>query len=270
MNLWFWHLGVGALYVGGTASALHGWIRPPGRPAATTAALATGWAVQTWLLLHQFLTVGVAAFTRPAEVFTFLSWALVLVYILALLKFRTEALALLVAPTASVFLLGRLFSRHPVLETPLVKEALLPIHTGFILLSYGALGLAAAGGLFYLFEERALKRRLGSVLLRKLPSLDELDQINIRAAFVGFLFLTVGLVSGTLWAQKQWAGAWRWDPKFVTASGAWLLYALLIAFRLATALRGRKIAALAVAGFVVLLFAFLGVDRLLPTLHSRF
>jgi cytochrome c-type biogenesis protein CcsB len=116
----------------------------------------------------------------------------------------------------------------------------------------------------YLIQERFLKKkRLGS-LYQKLPSLDVLDEINYRCLSFGFPLLTVAIITGAIWAETAWGTYWSWDPKETWSLITWFIYAALLHGRLTTGWRGRRAAVLAIVGFFVLLFTFLGVN-LLPS-----
>jgi cytochrome c-type biogenesis protein CcsB len=80
--------------------------------------------------------------------------------------------------------------------------------------------------------------------------------------------MTLGIITGAIWADRAWGAYWSWDPKETWALITWFLYAALLHGRLAVGWRGRKAAVLAIIGFVLLLFTFLGVNLLLSGLHS--
>jgi cytochrome c-type biogenesis protein CcsB len=84
----------------------------------------------------------------------------------------------------------------------------------------------------------------------------------------GFPFLTVGIISGSIWAGFAWGSYWSWDPKETWSLITWIVYAILIHNRLAIGWRGRKTAYLMIAGFISILFTFFGVNFLIGGLHS--
>jgi cytochrome c-type biogenesis protein CcsB len=116
--------------------------------------------------------------------------------------------------------------------------------------------------------ERELKRKKLGAIFKRLPSLDVLDDINYRCLTIGFPLLTLGIITGSIWASFAWGSYWSWDPKEVWSLITWLLYAALLHGRMTVGWRGRKAAILAIVGFCAILFTFLGVNLLLPGLHT--
>jgi ABC-type transport system involved in cytochrome c biogenesis permease subunit len=94
-----------------------------------------------------------------------------------------------------------------------------------------------------------------------------------RAVALGFPWLTLGILSGAIWAQNAWGRYWGWDPKETWALVTWLFYLLILHVRPLRRWRGRRLAALVVAGFGMVLFTFAGVPWLvravrLESLHG--
>jgi ABC-type transport system involved in cytochrome c biogenesis permease subunit len=82
--------------------------------------------------------------------------------------------------------------------------------------------------------------------------------------------LTIGLITGLVYAKSVWGRFWSWDPKEIWSGITWLIYAALLHERLAVGWRGRKAAIMAIIGFAVLLFTFFGVNFLLKGHHGVF
>jgi ABC-type transport system involved in cytochrome c biogenesis permease subunit len=82
--------------------------------------------------------------------------------------------------------------------------------------------------------------------------------------------ISIGLVTGIVYAKAVWGRFWSWDPKEVWSAITWLLYAALLHERLTVGWRGRRAAIMAIIGFVVLLFTFFGVNFLLEGHHGTF
>jgi ABC-type transport system involved in cytochrome c biogenesis permease subunit len=80
--------------------------------------------------------------------------------------------------------------------------------------------------------------------------------------------MTLGIISGAVWANSAWGGYWRWDPKETWALITWFWYAALLHGRLSIGWRGRRAAIFAIIGFVALVFSFLGVNLLLDGAHT--
>jgi cytochrome c-type biogenesis protein CcsB len=96
-----------------------------------------------------------------------------------------------------------------------------------------------------------------------------LDDITYRAIAIGFPIFTLGgLIFGAIWADQAWGVYWSWDPKETWSLITWFVYAFYLHARLMRGWRGKKVAVVAVVGFVVVLFTYLGVNLLLSGLHS--
>ena len=113
-----------------------------------------------------------------------------------------------------------------------------------------------------------IKNKKWSQFLHRLPSLQTLDDLNYLCLSLGFPFLTLGIITGSIWAEYAWGSYWNWDPKETWSLVTWLIYAALLHGRLTIGWRGRRAAYFSIIGFAVVLFTFLGVNLLLPGLHS--
>ena len=97
---------------------------------------------------------------------------------------------------------------------------------------------------------------------------ERLDYWSSRLISIGFSFLTIGILSGAVWANEAWGSYWNWDPKETWALIVWLNYAAWLHLRLVKGLRGPILAWWALIGLLVTTFAFLGVNMFLSGLHS--
>lgn len=96
-----------------------------------------------------------------------------------------------------------------------------------------------------------------------------LDEITYKSVAVGFPIFTLGgLIAGAIWADQAWGVYWSWDPKETWSLITWLVYAFYLHVRLLRDWKGKKIAIVAVMGFVTVVFTYLGVNLLLSGLHS--
>jgi len=95
-----------------------------------------------------------------------------------------------------------------------------------------------------------------------------LDNLSYRILGIGFPFLTIGILSGAVWANEAWGSYWSWDPKETWAFLTWLVYAIYLHTRLNKGWEGRKPAIIASLGFVVTWICYLGVNLIGEGLHS--
>ena len=141
------------------------------------------------------------------------------------------------------------------------------VHTVSSLLSYVAFLVACGAGALFLIQERQIKRKRMGVLFHRLPSLDQLEQVNVFAIGLGFGLLTVGLSLGLVVSRLLRGVWWSGDPKEILSATLWVCYLILWLARLRATMRGRRVALLSVLGFALVLFTFLGVSWLVPTWH---
>ena len=116
---------------------------------------------------------------------------------------------------------------------------------------------------FYFF---AMKLR--GALARFQASSEILDEVGYKTIAIGFPLLTVGIITGAVWANKAWGTYWGWDPKETWSLITWLVYAAYLHARLTRGWRGIRAAVLSIFGFFSVIFAYLGVNLLLSGLHS--
>ena len=102
----------------------------------------------------------------------------------------------------------------------------------------------------------------------KLEYLDSLDNLSYRLIGIGFSFLTIGILSGAIWANEAWGSYWSWDPKETWALITWITFAIYLHTRLVKGWQGQRPALVALFGFFILWICYLGVNLLGKGLHS--
>jgi cytochrome c-type biogenesis protein CcsB len=204
------------------------------------------------------------------EVFILFAIITALMYLYYERRYNNRAMGAFVLTAISgavAFLLWYTFDRGANEIQPLVpalQSYWMKIHVPANFVGYGAFALSAMLGVAYLLVER----RPEGVLARRLPSLEQLDDIMYKAIALGFAFFTVATVLGAMWAAEAWGGYWSWDPKETWALIVWLNYAAWLHLRLTKGWRGKPLAWWAIVGLFVTLFAFVGVNMFLSGLHS--
>nr|YP_009314895.1 Cytochrome c biogenesis protein ccs1 [Scinaia undulata]SCW23350.1 Cytochrome c biogenesis protein ccs1 [Scinaia undulata] len=104
--------------------------------------------------------------------------------------------------------------------------------------------------------------------LNRLSLLSSLDNLSYRIIGLGFPLLTIGIISGAVWANEAWGSYWSWDPKETWALITWLIFASYLHSRLNKSWEGKKPAILASVGFFIVWICYLGVNFLGQGLHS--
>lgn len=144
---------------------------------------------------------------------------------------------------------------------PALKSNWLVAHVITCFLGYGAFAVAFAFGVFYLISDKGN-------LQNYLPSKVTMDNLIYRLILFGFFWFTLGIITGSVWANQAWGSYWSWDPKETWSLITWLIYGGAIHARLTRGWSGKKFAWLSIIGFASVLFTYFGVNFLLSGLHS--
>jgi cytochrome c-type biogenesis protein CcsB len=230
------------------------------------------------------------------ESLCFLAWACTLTQLLVERTYPSPLVAAAATPIglgcvafASFALPDQLQQAAPLV--PALRSSWLIMHVSVIMVSYAALLVGSLLSAAVLVTDRgqALELRSSSIgsggyrqaqlaadggaaglnLSSSSISLSEqLDSLSYRTITVGFLLLSIGIVSGAVWANEAWGSWWSWDPKETWALICWLVYAAYLHTRLSRGWQGRRPALVAVAGFVVICVCYIGVNLLGIGLHS--
>ena len=107
-----------------------------------------------------------------------------------------------------------------------------------------------------------------SRLLKIFPNHAILEELSYQMVVIGFLMLTLGIITGAVWANSAWGTYWSWDPKETWSLITWFIYAAMLHSRLVSGWRGKKMALFSIVGFFCVIFTYLGVNLLLSGLHS--
>jgi len=180
-------------------------------------------------------------------------------YLVLRRRFRIGALGLLVSPLGLAFLLGTYFLGKPAVE-PRVSSVFLALHVLPLLVGLALFLLAGGSAALYLVHERRIKEKKRSAgRITNLPALDTLDYAVHRFLIAGFPFLTVGIISGTYWAQKLEVGSTEEVMRTIFGYATWLMIAGVLLLRAAAGWRGRRaaygtIAGLALAATVLVIY----------------
>ncbi len=231
--------------------------------------LVAGFVCHTIFLGYRYYSLGTAPVLDLKSALGFFSWSIICVYLIFQIKFRLMVLGSFVAPLAAFLMI--ISSAMPWVEgpvKPVFKSLWLTVHVGTIFIGNGLFAIAFLAAIMYLIQEHQIKRkRLGPVYTR-LPSLATLDSINYYSLIYGFPFLTLGMITGSIYAQYALGKYWQWDPKEVWSLITWLFYGALLHERLVVGWRGRRAALMSIICFCILIFTFVGASFWLGGYHS--
>jgi ABC-type uncharacterized transport system permease subunit len=199
--------------------------------------------------------------TDLSWVFSFMTWVGAVFYLLLLRRSRLQRLAVLIAPVAflGAFLAALRTPGHAVAATAATGSW---PHTHVLLASAGLSLLALAGlaGIIFLVEHGRLKSKRPIERRLPLPSLEALDRVNAVTLSIGFLLLTLGVISGMFWLQVTHGRPWTGTAHETWSLIAWAIYAVLVSARFIASQGSRQAAASAVGGFAFLFFAVIGLE----------
>ncbi|UCC66838.1 MAG: c-type cytochrome biogenesis protein CcsB [Deltaproteobacteria bacterium] len=269
MNVFFFTITL-ALYLGGTIAYLIYLLFSQERAAWNgRLLLGLGFIVHCLNLVTRYIEAGHTPVVNLHESLSFFAWAIVGFFLVLRHRYRVDVLGAFVSPLASLLIIWAAILPKEIFPLPPpLRSYWLPIHVTFAFLGDGIFALACCAGVIYLIQERFVKSKRVGVLSQRLPSLEVLDEINYRSLTIGFPLLTVGIITGAVWANYAWGSYWSWDPKETWSLITWLLYAALLHQRLMVGWRGKKAAIMSIVGFGAVLFTFLGVNLLLEGLHT--
>ena len=247
-------------------------------------------------LILRWLQSGHFPISNLYESLCFLTWSCTLTQ-LFLERAWSSPIVSAVATPISLFSIGfasfalpeNLQSSAPLV--PALRSSWLVMHVSVIMCSYAALmiGSILSFGVFLVDWKKQFNLRnssFGSGEFRQSAELyldedkenliqpisftnaEQLDSLSYRAITAGFLLLTIGLISGAVWANEAWGSWWSWDPKETWAFICWLVYAAYLHTRITRGWQGKKPAIVAIAGFFVIVVCYIGVNLLGVGLHS--
>jgi cytochrome c-type biogenesis protein CcsB len=218
------------------------------------AAISLGVVFHLVALVEDGMQVGHFPTTSLQESASLTAFLLASAFLLVHWKYRFESLSVFIFPL--IFLLtlpGALEQASDPLEVPLLKTTWLYLHVSMIVLGHTAFFLTFAAGLMYLIQERELKSKRLRAFYYRLPPLETIDDLAYKTLTIGFPFITLGIITGAIWANSVWGPAWPRDPKIAWSFATWLIYVGLLFARIMVGWRGRKAAYFAIAGFVAIL-----------------
>lgn len=209
----------------------------------------------TFYLLKRWYLAGRPPLSNMFESLVVFSWAIALVLILIDVRYKIKSICAL-ASLMGLSALGyaSLLDKTVAPLLPVLRSNWLAIHVFTCFIGYAGLTVAFVASAISLCKQRGAN--------------ENLDRISYKMVGFGFLFLTIGITSGSVWANSAWGSYWSWDPKETWALITWIIYAIYLHSRLRAAWKGRRAAWISVIGFLVMLFTYFGVNYLLPGLHS--
>ena len=170
-------------------------------------------------------------------------------YVFARKRLRVEVAGAFIAPLALTSLIASRFVGGGAEPGEGVQSFILPLHVTLNLFGIALFGLAFSAAALYLVQERFVKQKRIDGMSRRLPPLDALDRAEHRFLLAGFPLLTLGILTGTVWARRVEMGGTSEILRAVFGYVTWLVIAGVLFLRAAAGWRGRRAAYGTIAGF---------------------
>jgi len=229
--------------------------------------IALGLVVHGWLL---YQVIFANSFNLGFfNVLSAIAWLTVLIYWVADLKHQLTSLQAFVLPPAAIFALLPVFNvaNHlmPSAESPLFLA-----HIGIALLAYSLFTFATFHALLMTIAERTLHNKATFIKLPNFPPLMVMEGLLFKIISLGFILLTITLVSGMLFSEQIFGKPLQFNHKTIFSIASWFIYAGLLYGRFQYGWRGVKAIRWTLAGFVLLLLAYVGSQFILQVLLHRY
>lgn len=200
--------------------------------------------------------------TDVRSALSFFSFLATVAFFFVYLRYRITSLGIFMLPL--VFVLTFISALHPgrSFDSAAFRGGWLLVHIASIFLGYTGFFLTFVAAIMYLIQESELKSKKPRAFYYRLPSLEVCDELYYRSLVFGLPFLSLGILTGFVWASRAWKGPWELDPKILASLLTWLIYLVLFSTRLSGSWRGRRAAYVAIFGFAAMMVTFLGVSFL--------
>ena len=249
--------------------------RDPRSGRLATSLLAGGVLAHTFLIGMRTMEAGHAPLVGTSAAISAFVWLLGLSYLYVELTTDERAMGVLVSMLLVVLYVIPALDPTVTPRPPLLQHPLFTVHIVSVLFAYASFALAFVLGLTYVLLFNEIKAKHLGFFYARLPSLQVLDVMNGRVITIGWVFLTIGLTVGVIWAsQVQTASDPRvqamrgGDPKILVAILCWAVYSFALLARRAIGWSGRRAAWLSAIGFVIVLLNFVPVGFFLTKSHN--
>ena len=253
-----------------------------------------------FILCSRWIIAGYFPLSNLYESLLFLTWMLLTIYLYIETKTKSKLIGSVLIPVtllingfANLTLSPEMQKSSPLV--PALQSNWLMMHVSMMQLSYGTLIMGSLLCILFLvisrskdvdlkvidnsslplynimldyYEAKLLSPSTEISELGKLKLLQSLDNWSYRIIGLGFPFLTIGIISGGVWANEAWGSYWSWDPKETWALITWLVFATYLHARITKGWEGKKTAILGSLGFFIIWICYLGVNFLGKGLHS--
>lgn len=234
----------------------------------------TAGIILRWVESYQ-MGYGHAPFANMYESLVFFSWTVAVLYIFVELKYKERLIGVFVSPLIFLVLAYASFDKNITTQIapllPALQSNWLIAHVITCFLGYAGFAVSFGFSIMYLFKllvNSSGPTNESNTIFAKLPSFELIDELIYQMVVFGFLFLTIGIITGSVWANSAWGKYWTWDPKETWSLITWFVYAIFLHLRMMRGWDGWKLSIVSILGFLAVLFTYFGVNLLLKGLHS--
>ena len=253
-----------------------------------------------FILASRWIIAGYFPLSNLYESLLFLTWTLLTIYLYLENKTKSKLMGAILIPVALLITGFANLTLSPDMQkasplVPALQSNWLMMHVSMMMLSYATLIMGSLLCILFLviskyqdvdlqlvdesslplynvmldyYEAKLFSPSDEISELGKLKLLQSLDNWSYRIIGLGFPFLTIGIISGAVWANEAWGSYWSWDPKETWALVTWIVFATYLHSRITKGWEGKKTAILGGLGFFVIWICYLGVNFLGKGLHS--
>jgi ABC-type transport system involved in cytochrome c biogenesis permease subunit len=245
---------------------------------ASSMSLVAAVFVHTFVMGMETVRLGHLPIAGATQAISTFVWLLALSYLYVEMTTRERAMGVFILPL--LVALQVIPAIHPMVvepPSPILRSGWFGLHVSSLLFAYASFALACVIGITYLLLFKEIKARHLGFFYARLPSLQSLDEMNLRAVKVGWLFLTLGVMVGVVWAVEakvQNSGDPRIqamslaDPKIFVALLCWAVYSFELYAQRALGWRGTRAAWLSAVGFAIVLLNFVPVSYFFTKSHT--
>jgi ABC-type uncharacterized transport system permease subunit len=247
--------------------------------------LNTSRAASTWLIMAAFahtfiigmetMRVGHVPFAGATSAISTFVWLLALSYLYIEFTTGERSMGVFILPLLAALQVIPVVNPMTEERSPLLEGALFGVHVSSLLFAYASFALACVLGITYVLQFKEIKAKDLGFFYDRLPPLQVLDEMNLRAVKIGWVFLTIGLIVGAIWAsQIRPSGDLRVnamtlaDPKIFIAVLSWAVYSFELYAQRAIGWRGRRAAWLSAVGFGIVMLNFVPVSYFFTNSHN--
>ncbi len=223
----------------------------------------------------RWIEVGHGPYVSMFEALSKYAWFSVIIFLIVQEKYRKIKIAGSVVMPVSFLLMGAgsLYSKDIQTVPPSLRSYWLIAHVTFANLAFGSILVAVGISVLYILKERrSRKNDAGNKdsFYDRMPELKVMDDLMYRFVASGFLFLTIMIGAGAIWANQTWGRYWGWDPIETWSLIIWFVYGICLHLRMNAGWSGKKIAWFIILSIFVLAFSLFGVGYVYSGLHASY